>query len=32
MIYVDDANRAHMSYVVSFFADSNRAAIRRVRS
>src|SRR6476659_8270127 len=22
MIYIDDANRAHMSYVVSFFADS----------
>ena len=33
MIFVDDNGRAHLAYVVSFFADSRRAAARRrVRS
>jgi vibriolysin len=31
MIYVDAANRAHMTYVVSFFADSNSAGVHATR-
>ena len=32
MIYIDDHGRAHLAYVVSFFAEAARAARRRARS